>query len=161
MGALLLAGCPMEDDDFVDDHKLNQGLVGTWIFSGDWPDPYTITAGTPPTISHPSGFGGYTDYTNASIEYVYNFSETAGCLIIKREENKYTAVYFKDLTANTVLLGDAYDTSVEGYDENNPNAADPAVADLEAAKERFKPENADAYGGGSAQTGDPQQKVSS
>jgi hypothetical protein len=146
------------EDDFVDDHQLNQGLVGTWIFPGDSPDPYTITAGTPPTISHPSGFGGYTDYTDAPIEYVYNFSETAGCLIIKREENKYTAVYFKDLTASTVLLGDAYDTSIV-YDASKPNEADPATGTLGAAKERFKPENADSYGGGSAQTGNPQQKV--
>jgi hypothetical protein len=153
MGALSLAGCPMEDEEFVDDHKLNQNLIGSWIVSGDgWSDQFTITAGQ--TISHPSDFGGYMDYSNASIEYVYNFSETAGCLIIKRAANKYTAVYFSSLTATTVLLGNAYDTNKQ-YDATNPDAQDPAVDTLELAKERFKPKNADSYGGGSAQTGTP------
>jgi hypothetical protein len=158
MGALLLAGCPMEDDDFVDDLNLNQGLIGTWTASGEgWSETFTIVAGTPPKISHPNGYGDYTDYSNASIEYVYNFSDTAGCLIIKRPDNKFSAVYFQALTAASVLLGNAYDTRVE-YDYTNPNATDPAVADLDAAKERFKPENAAIYGGGSAQIGTPQQK---
>jgi hypothetical protein len=150
----------MDDDDgeFVDDHKLNEKLIGSWTASGDgWSDTFVITDGTPPTISHPSGWGDYTDYSSASIEYVYNFSDAAGCLIIKRPDDKFSAVYFKDLTATAVLLGNAYDTKVT-YDENNPNAADPAVEDLEVAKERFKPENASEYGGGSAQSGTPQEK---
>jgi hypothetical protein len=158
VGALLLAGCSMEEDDFDDDLQLNQKLIGSWTASGDgWSDTYVIKAGSPPKISHPSGDGGYMDYTDASIEYVYNFSAAAGCLIIKRPDGKFSAVYFKNLTASSVLLGNAYNTTVD-WDPNNPNAADPAVTTLEAAKERFKPENADTYGGGSAQGGTPQTK---
>jgi hypothetical protein len=157
-GALLLAGCPLEEDDFDDDLQLNQKLIGSWTASGDgWSDTYIIKAGSPPKISHPSGDGGYMDYTDASIKHVYNFSDAAGCLIIERPDGKFSAVYFKDLTANNVLLGNAYDTN-KVYDGNNPNGQDPATTTLEAAKERFKPENADAYGGGSAQGGDPQTR---
>jgi hypothetical protein len=140
-------------------------LIGSWTASGEtefgtWSDTYTITAGTPPKISHPSSWGddtSYTNYKDAAIVFVYNFSETAGCLIIKRPDSKYSAVYFKDLTTTSVLLGDAYDSSVT-YDPDNPNATDPAVSTLDAAKERFKPANAELYGGGSAQTGTPQTK---
>jgi hypothetical protein len=161
LGALAFMGCPTESDDsFVDDHKLNAGLVGTWKGGGEgWTDTYTITDNTANekqlgTISHPEGFPGY---NNANIAFVYNFSETSGCLIIKYTDSsnngKYNAVYFKDLSSGSVLLGDAYDTSI-AYPANN----DSSVATLDEAILRFAPENADAYGGGAAQTGTPQLK---
>jgi hypothetical protein len=169
LGALAFMGCPMEgDDSFIDDHKLNAGLVGIWKASGSyesgeqtitWTDTYTITNNTDSgkrlgTISHPDGFP---PYNNANIAFVYNFSETSGCLIIKYTDGsnngKYNAVYFKDLSSGSVLLGDAYDTAIAYPADNNSS-----VATLDEAKVKFAPENADAYGGGAAQTGAPQRK---
>lgn len=158
IGALSFTGCPV-DGGGSGDNKLNDGLIGTWVFNyegGD--DTYTITA---TTVSHITGFGDFTDYSNATIEYVYNFSNTAGCLIIQRHkagDNKYSAVYFKNLTTTTVLWGDARDITIVDYDPANPNAADPAVTTLTEAKNKFRPENAENWGGGSAQTGTPQTK---
>jgi hypothetical protein len=144
--ALGVLGCKTEADEFVDDHKLNSGLVGTWKLEYEGgSDTYTITA---TTILHPSGYPALT----GTIKYVYNFSDTAGCIIVQRNtDDKYTAVYFKDLTANDVLLGDAYDVSI-----SYPNDSDPAVNTLDEAKARFAPENAENYGGGTAQTGSKQ-----
>ncbi|MDR0878032.1 MAG: hypothetical protein LBN21_08265 [Treponema sp.] len=152
IGALSFVGCPLDPDDGDESDELNSGLIGTWFadFGGGYTDTYIVTA---TTISHPDGWPPYAD---ASIEWVYNFNSggTAGCIIIKRaEDNKYNAVYFKELTATTVLLGDAYDTTITW-----PDDTDSSVATLDEAKNRFKPENADTYGGGSAQTGLPQTK---
>jgi hypothetical protein len=166
LGALSFTGCPMDGNySFVDDHKLNAGLIGTWKASGTykgedetditWTDTYTITAGTGTqigAISHPEGW----TWQNATIEYVYNFSDTAGCLIVgyaNGTTNKYNAVYFRDLSSGSVLLGEAYDTTI-AY----PDDTDSSVATLDEAKKRFAPENAEAYGGSSAQTGTPQTK---
>jgi hypothetical protein len=143
---------------FNDTHVLNPSLAGTWTASGGeganaWTDTYTITLGTggsKSTISHPGDYG----YTNAEIEYVYNITDTAGCIIIKHTEGdnsgKYDAVYFKDLSSTQVLLGDAWDANDPAYEA--------AVDSLDAAKEKFKPANAEAYGGWTAQMGTPQQK---
>jgi hypothetical protein len=159
IAALVFAGCST-DSSFIDDNKLNQGLVGTWEDSGtnesgSWTDTYVIKAnsggggGHQGTISHPE-FG----YENATIEFVYNFSETSGCLIIKYtdgdKDGRYSAVYFKYLKSDSVLLGDAYD--VADY------TIDVTVANLNEAKEKFAPANADKWGGGSKQIGTPQTK---
>jgi hypothetical protein len=140
----------------TDTHTLNSGLVGTWAASGEssygpWTDTYTITAGTGGQIGTITHDEGYT-WTSATIEYVYNFDATSGCLIVKYTvdgTNKYNAVYFKDLSTTQVLLGDAY--TVADYTSS-------AVATLAEAKIRFKPENAADYGGGESQMGTPQQK---
>jgi hypothetical protein len=159
LGALSFTGCPMEGSNaFVDYHKLNPGLIGTWKISGDgWTDTYQITAGTGKQIgyiSHPDGFQPYND---AVIEYVYNFDETSGCIIMKYTDGsnsgRYNAVYFKDILNNSVLLGDAYDTAIP-YPGNN----DSSVSTLTEAKEKFAPKNAEAYGGGGKQEGTPQIK---
>ncbi|GHV86718.1 hypothetical protein AGMMS50255_0350 [Spirochaetia bacterium] len=159
MGGLSLVGCAPDGNEFVDDRQLNSRLIGTWEYNYEGgSDVYRVTE---TTISHITGWGDFTDYSEATIEFVYNFSNTAGCLIIQRHgtaDTKYSAVYFKNLTAATVLLGDARDISVIGWDPENPNAADPAVADLETAKDRFKPENAEMWGGGSALVGTPQTR---
>jgi len=155
--ALVVGGCDNETDttNVYPDNYLNLGLMGMWQASGEtdygpWTDTYTITAGT---ISHPDGWPVYAD---AQIAWVYNFSSTAGCIIIKRQEDsKYNAVYFKDLSATSVRLGDAYDTTKD-YDAGEDTSS--AVNTLEEAKERFKPENAEKYGGGTKQGGSPQQR---
>jgi hypothetical protein len=145
---------------FNDDNQLNASLAGTWTASGGeganaWTDTYTITlgaGGSKSTISHPGDYG----YTNAEIEYVYNITDTAGCIVIKYTANgadKYSAVYFKDLSTTQVLLGNAY--TVADY------TVSPAVDSLDDAKEKFKPANAEAYGGWTAQIGTPQQKEQS
>ncbi|MCL2271098.1 MAG: hypothetical protein FWC24_07145 [Treponema sp.] len=75
--ALLFTGCDTEADDAsADDHKLNQNLIGTW--TSEFSDSYIITENE---ISYDMGFGfgGYA----GTIEYVSNFSNTAGVIIIK------------------------------------------------------------------------------
>jgi hypothetical protein len=139
---------------FNDNNQLNSGLAGTWTATGEgWTDTYTITLGegaSKSTISHSGDYG----YTDADIEHVYNITDTAGCIIIKYTEgtnsDKYDAVYFKNLSSTAVLLGDAWDATDPGYEA--------AVSDLDEAKEKFKPANAEAYGGWAAQMGTPQQK---
>jgi hypothetical protein len=144
---------------FVNNHQFNAGLAGTWTVSGGeganaWTDTFTITlgAGAQKTrISHSGSFG----YTDAEVEYVYNITDTAGCIIIKYPAGSnsgrlFDAVYFKDLSDTQVLLGDAYDATDPGWDA--------AVYSLDAAIERFDPANAEAYGGWTAQMGSPQQK---
>ncbi|GAB6391614.1 MAG: hypothetical protein MdMp014T_0987 [Treponematales bacterium] len=144
---LVLGGCENTiTNTLYPDNYLNLGLTGTWQASGEgWTDTYTITAGA---ISHPDG---WPEYEDARIAWVYNFSNSAGCVIIQRvEDGKYTAVYFKDLSADSVLLGDAYTAA----DDTQPVEA----GTLDEAKEKFAPANAERYGGGSAQAGTPQTK---
>jgi hypothetical protein len=141
-GAVVLGGC--ETDPFVDTHELNPDLIGTWMASGEgWTDTYRISA---TNITHPEGVG----FKSGTIAYVYNFNETSGSIIVKRPDNKYTAVFFKNLSGKSVLLGDAFGPA--------PDYADPAVSGLEEAKTKFGPENAGNYGGADAQTGTPQIK---
>jgi hypothetical protein len=151
----LLSACDLDDDDpYEDPFELNPGLIGTWEASGSytsggetitWTDTYKVTATTLEHVDSSTETG--------NIVYVYNFSEAAGCIIILRSDNKYTATYFKDLSEDSVLLGAAYDVSIP-YPGNN----DPAVTTLAGAKERFKPGNAELYGGGSVQGGAPQSR---
>jgi hypothetical protein len=112
-------------------------LIGTWKLSGDgFEDVYTITE---TSLIH--------NDLIASIEFTYKFSKKAGCLIVKYANgsvswgtdlsNKYSAVYYKDLNAKTVVLGDAY----------GPDYTDPSVDTLEEAKTKFSPANASLYGG--------------
>jgi hypothetical protein len=143
--ALVFSGCPLEDDEDDLPEGFNPELIGTWEASGDgWSDTYVIKSdGGRVTIAHG-------DNEPDEIVYAYNFNpdSTAGCLITQRpSDDKYTAVYFQLLVPGTeVVLGSAWDTTIP-YPGNN----DPAVATLEEAKERFAPENAEAYGGGTAQ----------
>jgi hypothetical protein len=149
---LTIAGCEHGGRAFIDDHQLDSGLVGNWVVSGEgWSDNYAISSNS---VSHPDGFP---PYHNAVIEYVYNFNETSGCIIVRYTDSeysgKYSAVYFKNLSKSTVLLGDAYDTRIQ-YPENN----NPSVDTLDEAKLKFRPENASVYGGADAQTGTPQTR---
>jgi hypothetical protein len=138
--SFLVLGCPMDAESgsgaLTEDHSLNQRLVGAWYrdFGGGYTDSYTITAGS--KITHPSDFGN--GLTNADIAYVYNFSNTAGCLIIKRDtDGKFTAVYYKELKTDSIIIGDAF----------NPDYTYPTADSLEAAKTTFAPENRTKYGG--------------
>jgi hypothetical protein len=150
IGTAAFVGCKTGNDPIVDDNKLNPGLAGTWKASGDgWTDTYIITLAES-TIEHPDS---YSSWKVADIVWVYNFSETSGCLIVKYSDNgaaKYSAVYFKDLTGTSVLLGNAY--TVADY------TIDPAVNTLDEAKTKFAPANASLYGGAEAQGGEPQIK---
>lgn len=142
LAALFATGCKDNSDDFVDDGKLNSGLIATWRVSGTyeengqtmtWYDEYDITSST---IKHDDG-GTFNSY-NAKIEYVYNFSGNAGCIIIQRENNKkFSALYFRELTSNSVKLGDAI----------NADYSYPLFDTLEEAKTEFVPGNSGKYGG--------------
>jgi hypothetical protein len=136
--AFLLSSCDLGvGDEFIDDNKLNPRLIGTWSrdFGGGEIDTYIITADS--KITHPSSFGNA--LTDAGIEYVYNFSDAAGCLIIERNtDNKFTAVYYKDLKTSSIIIGDAINPDLKTY---------PTAKDLEEAKTMFAPENRTKYRG--------------
>lgn len=141
MGALSLIGCD-PDDPFVDDHKLNNGLIGDWKYTFDnGNDRYTIDA---TTLVYTFTYEGVATSFTSNIEYIYNFSETAGVIIVRYTAydlgygatvGQYQGVYFRDLTASTVKLGSAYETDYSVVE----------VASLDEAKEKFR--NFRSYGG--------------
>ncbi len=119
LSSALLIGCKMDEDDnsFVDDHLLNNKLIGTW--SSTFGESYTITDNY---LSYESSYSDYSKYAG-TIEYVSNFSDSAGVIIIKYDEEHkpkyyeefdpvtyepiepalplkgdYLGVYFKELT---------------------------------------------------------------
>ena len=75
LACFLFWGCG-DAEPFVDDGELNSRLIGTW--TSEYTDGYIITAND---ISYDFG-GGYIGYAG-TIEYVSNFSKTAGVIIIK------------------------------------------------------------------------------
>jgi hypothetical protein len=151
MGMLSFIGCKTDDDDFVDDHKLNTGLIGTWkgdFGDGDY-DQYIISE---TTLKQEDTFG---TNTSGTIAYIYNFSETAGVLIIKYAPgstfyayldvgNKYGAIYFNGIKAQSVKLGGA--TNFKLSDEEKVDWPD-YFTDLDEAKQKFAPGNIDKYSG--------------
>jgi hypothetical protein len=82
---LLFSGCQMGEDDFVDDHILNQNIIGTW--TSEYNDSYIVTA---TTLSYDDGWGG--NYGGA-IKYISNFSGNAGVIIIEYDDNNIPTYY--------------------------------------------------------------------
>jgi hypothetical protein len=151
--ALLLfpvLGCQTEADD-DSGIGLNPKLIGTWaLYSYETTDVYVISSAT---LSHHS----YSSYRDPNLSgtivsgYSFDPTGTAGCLIVKRKDDKFTAVYYKDLDnpKDTVVLGDAYTAS----DYN----IDPAVDSLKEAIEKFTGESKDSYGAGLSGAGKVQR----
>ena len=73
--ALLFTGCTIEAND-ENGYELDRNLIGTWL--SEYTDGYIITAND---IAYDFG-GGSIGYAG-TIEYVSNFSSTAGVIIIK------------------------------------------------------------------------------
>jgi hypothetical protein len=149
IAALVLAAC--EHNPFHDDGKLNPLLIGRFVLQDDGTLEYTFKDEiicTETTLTYNSVYNGVSSYLSkaGTIEYVYNFNSTSGCLILKYTAGdyigKYGAMYFSHASRDSVRWGDAYD--VEDY--TRPTA----VNTLEEAKEKFKPENANRYGGADA-----------
>jgi hypothetical protein len=83
---LLFTGCqPEAEDYFVDVHKLNPKLIGTW--TSEYSDSYTIT-GT--KLDYDDGFGGG---NGGTIKYVSNFTATAGVIIIEYDPDHKPTYY--------------------------------------------------------------------
>ncbi|MDR2747716.1 MAG: hypothetical protein LBB77_09765 [Treponema sp.] len=131
IGAALFSGCSMGNDG-------GASIYGEWD-SGY--DGYTIT----PTDMI---YRGYTDYGfGAKIRYVEYFTADSGVIIVEytipptaySPPGNFQGVYFKELTANTVRLGNAYTAA----DYTTPVE----VTTLELAKEKFKFDNIALYGG--------------
>jgi hypothetical protein len=113
LSAALFTGCKSGSDPYYDNHKLKTALIGTWEDEGEWgTDGYVIKA---KELSYFDSFGY--DY-KGTIEYVSNFSDYAGVIIIKYTEvgselannliGKYIGVYYKDLKSNdSVGMGTA------------------------------------------------------
>jgi hypothetical protein len=83
LSALLFTGC--NDNSFVDDHKLNSNLIGTW--TSTYGDNNTITADR---FTYDDGYGGMYAGT---IRYVSNFSDNAGVIIIEYDADKKPTYY--------------------------------------------------------------------
>ncbi|MDR0289439.1 MAG: hypothetical protein LBI06_00710 [Treponema sp.] len=154
--AFSFAACqPDAGNDFVDDHKLNQSLIGTWEDEGEWAgDSYAITD------THLSyGYGDdFVSYAGA-IKYTSNFTPTAGVIIIEYDadhkpeyyagydpdtyepigdplplKGNFIGIYYKDLKPGvSVQMGGAY---TDGGAE---------VATLDAAIAMFTVGYADTY----------------
>jgi hypothetical protein len=147
LGALAFMGCPTEGDDpFVDDHKLNAGLVGTWK-DLTFQDRYEITA---TTATYISVYEGTESSDPGTIEYISNFSADSGVIIIKYETARtngrtYGAVYYRELKteggSTSAKMGSA------GKYEPAPSYADitPVITTLEKAKEEFTLDKGDGY----------------
>jgi hypothetical protein len=83
MGALLLTGCPMEDDPSESEPGLNADLKGTWEFSGpNGSDRYVIDD---TTLVYSSALPDedFEEKWAGEIAYAYGFTEEAGIIIIE------------------------------------------------------------------------------
>jgi hypothetical protein len=142
LGALAFMGCPMDDDDsgFVDDHKLNAVLEGTWKDTSAG-DVYEIATGT---VIYKSDYSGE---EKGDIEYISNFSADSGVIIIKYNTPKdngrtYGAVYYRELKTDGET---SVKISIAGKYESTEPWADitPVITTLEKAKEEFTEANGD------------------
>jgi hypothetical protein len=130
LSSALFTSCK-DDPEEESGYELDSRLIGTWSFTGEYgADGYIIKT---TTLSYFDEFG--LDY-DGTIEYVSNFSNTAGVIIIKYTSvgdwldptniGKYIGVYYKNLNPNiSVQMGTAY---IEGGAEE---------ATLDAAKTAF------------------------
>ena len=146
----VMTGC---GTDLVDDTNypgvLPEGLVGEWIFSGPYGDDTYIIEET--ILEYPADFGfGY----NGTIEFVSNYNSASGVIIIKYSAtgrpdydiwgtdepfyngNDYTAVYYRELGANTVQLAGVV---------NLIDWSSPATYTLEEAIAKFTRGNSGKY----------------
>jgi hypothetical protein len=156
--ALLFTGCDTDgggsggnnnSGGFVDDHKLNSSLIGTW--SSVYGDNYVIVANK---ITYDDGYG---DGFAGTIQYISNFTSSAGVIIIKYDADKkptyydsfdnygdpdhivppkgdFIGIYYKDLKPGaSVSMGGAY---IYGGAEE---------ATLDAAKKAFTAGNTGKY----------------
>jgi hypothetical protein len=151
--ALLVTGCDMDGGGGgsiapVED-TLEANLIGTW--SSPYDDGYVITANK---ITYDDG--GYGSGYTGTIQYVSNFTNSAGVIIIKYDDGKkpsywdydddwnptielplkgdFIGVYYKDLRPGvSVLMGGAY---IYGGAEE---------ATLDAAKKAFTAGNEGKY----------------
>jgi hypothetical protein len=114
------------------------GLVGNWSSGADG---YEITGETMKYISD-YGFG-----FTAAIREIIEYDGTSGVIIVEytvrptayTPPGNFQGVFYRDLRANSVKLGSAYDAARPG----NPVE----VTTLEAAKAKFKRDNLALYGG--------------
>lgn len=158
LSAVLFAGCKM-DDNFIDDNKLNSGLIGEWKSEYEGGEElYTITATT--LIYSDTYLGVW----GGKIVYVSNFSAGAGVLIIEYDADKkqywtdwdtfaditpsgnFYGIYFSGLKQNSVMLANTSDQKA--------NSGPSETETLQKAIEKFTLGNKGdlTYSGGSAQT---------
>jgi hypothetical protein len=151
LSALLFTGC--KDNGFVDDHKLNSNLIGTW--TSTYGDSYVITANK---ITYDDG--GYGGGYASTIRDVSNFSDNAGVIIIEYDADKkptyydsfdnygkeehivplngdFIGIYYKDFKPGvSVSMGVAVNSAVVGGSEE---------ATLDAAVSAFNVDNVGKY----------------
>ncbi|MDR2362901.1 MAG: hypothetical protein LBD65_00590 [Spirochaetaceae bacterium] len=135
MGSALFSSC-----DWWSGGEDHFSLIGTW--RSDY-DGYEIT-GTTMTYIDNSGYGyGFTGTIREFVE----FTGASGVILVEyttpptayTPPGNFQGVYYKDLTANSVKLGNAYNVA-------NPTTQ-VEVASLALAREKFKLANIGLYGG--------------
>jgi len=111
----VLAGC---DTGIVGGNENIPGTLPAGLISNNWTstggDGYEITA---TTIKYYYGTQGSPDfYYEGTIRSVTNFTVSSGVIIFEYTDgtyvnlaNPFTATYYRDLSANSVQLADAYD----------------------------------------------------
>ena len=103
---LVLSSCSTDVDDTNYPGTLPASITGIWSFDGTDADRYTISAGT---IRHEMVYEEVDYGFSGTIDFVSNYSTDSGVIIFKDSaDDKFKAVYYRDLTANTVRLADAY-----------------------------------------------------
>lgn len=138
--AFLFLGCPMGGSSGGGDGTPTVSVAGTWTAAAG--DKYIITS---TKLTYDSGYGAAYNY-EGTIAEVVSFTSTAGIIVFKFTQTtttetgnmgKFTAVYYKDLTANSVSLATA--------NEGSPSYATPTAASLQAAKTKFTADKAGDY----------------
>jgi hypothetical protein len=152
-GALAFMGCDNDGDDgFVDNHKLNPVLVGTWE-DPTYHDGYEIDSETVTQYSADSEYEGesYSGVrTPGTVEFISNFSADSGVIIIKFDEPKsngrtYGAVYYRELKTEGGTTS-AKMSSAGRYESTAPYAEiTPVITTLEYAKAEFTLDKGDGH----------------
>jgi hypothetical protein len=144
MGSLLLSGCNSGDP--------KAWLPGKWV--SDWGDGYEIT---PTTVTY-YGYGGSVDFAG-TIKNQPDFEASAGIIVIEytipqmyyydaegnlletpfKGPGDFYAIYWKELTVNTVELSNAYTKGQTGV------AGAPETTTLAEALQKFTLDTAGTY----------------
>jgi hypothetical protein len=138
---LFFTACPMEpDDETKEGAELPQKLIGTW--KAAYGDFYVLSKTSVSYNEKPGEEYGY-GYTG-TVEYINEFTETAGVIIIKYDDGgkptgytppgDYIGIYYKEFTAQSVKMGVAAGSPPD-YDPVEKATLEEAKAAFTAGKE--------------------------
>jgi len=132
----------------IDNHKLNSDLIGTW--TSNYGDSYTITSNK---ITY---YAGYDSDFVGTIQYVSNFTDSAGVIIVKYDDGKKPSYWeydkdwnpIKELPLKGDFIGIYYNDLKSGVSVSIANAyiyGGAEEATLDNAKKAFTAGNEGKY----------------